>query len=354
MALHLVLSPWIDLDEFRRQSEQGLCPRHSIAVLADRLDAIVHIPHPERDWPNAFDRLRSRLIGSAETWALARRLASQLSPNDVVYCQSESVGLPVAALLGKRPNRPKLFLFTHNLDRPRGHIAARLFRLASRAEALGVCCSTQAEFLHHKLGIPKSRIHLVLDHADNRFFSPGPARSDKVRPLIVSVGLEKRDYRTLAEASHDLDVDVRISGFSRYAAPLSKSLPDPLPANMTRRYYSWPDLVQLYRDADIVVVPVFPCPYAAGVNALIEGLCCRRPVIVTRSPGLSDYLEPNDGLSIVEPFDSNGLRQAIIQLLEHPEKTQNQAELGFRLGSERYDFDQAVDRQAGLIKALAG
>ena len=91
-----------------------------MAVLADRLDAIVHIPHPERDQPNAFDRVRSRLIGSGESWALARRLTGQLSRNDVVYCQSESVGLPLVALLGERSSRPKLFLFGHNLARRRG------------------------------------------------------------------------------------------------------------------------------------------------------------------------------------------------------------------------------------------
>jgi hypothetical protein len=324
-----------------------------MAVLADRLDAVVHIPHPEQDQPTMFDRLRSRLIGSAESWAMARRLVGELSRDDVVYCQSESVGLPLVALLGKHSSRPKIFLFGHNLARRRGRMAARLFHLASRAEALGVCCSTQAEFLQRELKIPGSRIHLLLEHVDNRFFSPGPCEPGKTRPLIVGVGLEKRDYRTLAQASHDLDVDVRISGFSHYAALATKSFPDPLPANMTRRYYSWPDLVELYRNADIVVAPVIPCSYAAGVTTLIEGLCCRRPVIVTRSPGLSDYLEPNDGLSIVEPFDSIGLRQAIIQLLEHPKETQDQSELGFRLGSQRYDFDQAVERLAGLIKALA-
>ena len=92
-----------------------------------------------------------------------------------------------------------------------------------------VCCSTQAEFLRDKLKIPEPRIHLVLEHVDNRFFSPGPARPEKERRLIVGVGLEKRDYRTLAQASQDLDVDVRISGFSKYAALLAKSFPDERP-----------------------------------------------------------------------------------------------------------------------------
>jgi hypothetical protein len=68
MASHLVLRPGIDLDEFCCQSDQGLCPRHSMVVLADRLYAIVHIPHAERDQSNVLDRPRSRIIGSRETW----------------------------------------------------------------------------------------------------------------------------------------------------------------------------------------------------------------------------------------------------------------------------------------------
>ena len=98
---------------------------------------------------------------------------------------------------------------------------------------------------------------------------------------------------------------------------------------MTRRYYSWPELVQLYRDADIVVAAVFPCPYAAGVTTLMEGLSCHRPVVATRSPGLANYFEPSDGLSVVEPFDSDGMRQAIVRLLERPNEAQDQADAAF-------------------------
>jgi hypothetical protein len=76
MAAHIIMSPGIDPDDLRRQSEPGPFPRHSMAVLANRLGATVPIPHRERDKPTAFDRLKSRLTGAPETWALARRLAS--------------------------------------------------------------------------------------------------------------------------------------------------------------------------------------------------------------------------------------------------------------------------------------
>jgi glycosyltransferase involved in cell wall biosynthesis len=352
MALHLVLSPGIKLDEFRRLSEQGQSPRHSMAAMADRYDAVVHVPHPERDLPSAFDRMRSRLIGTPETWAMARRLADQLGSGDVVYCQSEAVGLPLAAVLGKQSGRPKLCVFGHNFTSRRCRVVARLIGLADRVDALAVCCSTQLEFLRNDLKIDPSRIHLRLEHVDTRFFSPGPPSAEKSKPVVAGVGLEKRDYRTLADACRDLPVDVRISGFSRYAAVLAKSFPDPLPPNMTRRFYPWPDLIQLYRDADIVVAPVFPSPYAAGVTTLMEGLCCRRPVVVTRSPGLADYLDPSDGLSIVEPNDSQEMRRAIVQLLDHPDEAGLQAERGFQLASQRYDFDRAVDHLYGILQAL--
>jgi glycosyltransferase involved in cell wall biosynthesis len=349
-GLHLVLSPGIDLDEFRRQSDQGLCPRHSMAVLADRYDGEVHVPHPQRDRPNAFDRMRSRLFGKGESWAMARRLADRLTSSDIVFCQSEAVGLPLAARLRKSSNRPKLFVFGHNLTARRARLTARLFGFASRVDAFVVCCSTQAAYLRDELKINECRIHLLLEHVDNRFFSPGRASQNKVRPVIAGVGLEKRDYRTLAKACSNLDVDIRISGFSRYAALSEESLPDPMPSNMTRRYYPWPELVQLYRDADVVVAPLFPCHYAAGLTTLMEALCCRRPVVVTRSPGLSDYLEPSDGLSIVEPFDSDGMRGAIIRLLEHPEDARRQADCGFQVASHRYNFERAVDRLAELLQ----
>lgn len=352
MAVHLVLSPGIDLDQVRRESELGLCPRHSMAVLADRMGAAVHVPHPDRDRPNAFDRMRARLYSAGECWALARRLAGQLGSDDTVYCQSEYVGLPLATMLGRNSRRPKLLVFCHNVTSRRGRVAIRLFRLADRADALSVCCSTQGDYLRRSLKISESRIHLVLEHTDNRFFSPGPASAEKTRPTIVAVGLEKRDYRTLAEATRDLDVSIRISGFSRYAASMARSLPDPMPANMTRQFYSFPDLVQLYRDADLVVASVFPCLYAAGVTTLMEGLACGRPVIATRSPGLSDYLEPSDGLSIVPPCDVNAMRETIVRLLEHPDDARQQGERGYHLATRQYAFDPAVDRLEELLRTL--
>ena len=162
---------------------------------------------------------------------------------------------------------PRVFVFVHNLDRPRGRVAARVVRLGGGAAALAACCWWQYDFLRNYLGVPESKLHLLLEHVNNRFFSPGPPSPDKTRPLIVGVGLERRDYRTPGPGDRRPRCerpDQRILLLrrpQRTVAPATRCRPtcraDSIPG---------PTWCSLYRDADVVVVPVFPSRYAAGVN----------------------------------------------------------------------------------------
>lgn len=349
---HLAFGGKFDLEEMNRQAELGQGPRHAMWHIARALPATIHMPDTERNPPSVRDRLLAKIGGSPGGWSQARALARLCSPSDLIYCTDEGSGIPVAAVCGSHRSRPKVVMFFHNLDRPRGRVAARLFGLARRVDMFVTCANTQSEFLKRFLKIFEDRILVMLEHVDTHFFSPGPPLPNKARPLIMGVGLEKRDYKTLAAATHDLQVDVKISGFSRFAKTMARSFPDPLPANMSRRFYSWTELVQLYRDADVVVAPLFPCNYAAGVTILMEGLACCRPVVVTRTDGLADYLTPADGLSLVEPFDAAGLRRAILHLLEHPSEAEAQARSGFELACRKYDFDKSVEHLGQWLKAL--
>ena len=45
-----------------------------------------------------------------------------------------------------------------------------------------------------------------------------------------------------------------------------------MPENMSRKFYEWPDLVQLYRDADVIAVCLVDNKYAAGVQGLLEAM----------------------------------------------------------------------------------
>ncbi len=198
------------------------------------------------------------------------------------------------------------------------------------------CSSYQTNFLANYLKLPESKIFLLLDQTDTQFFNPGRPSHNKKRPTLVSVGLEKRDYRSLAKATFDLDVDVKISGFSNDASALKKTFPDIMPDNMSRKFYEWPDLLQLYQDADIVVVSLIDNKYAAGVQVMMEAMACRRPVIISNTQGMVDYLKQTQALKVVKVGDVDGLRQAIVKLLSNPKKAEAQAEAGYKLIQEQH------------------
>lgn len=82
---HIILSRPFDLARFERDSRDDRCPRHAMSLLRDALGARVH--QPGEAPVSVTDRLLSRLpgVGSAHQWALARKLGSELSSDDVVF-----------------------------------------------------------------------------------------------------------------------------------------------------------------------------------------------------------------------------------------------------------------------------
>jgi len=155
--------------------------------------------------------------------------------------------------------------------------------------------------------------------------------------LIVSGGLEQRDYRTLARATECLDVDVKICAVSPTQTVNSQTFPKHIPINMSYGYYDWNSLLQLYRDADIVVISLYPNNFQAGLSTLFEALACRKPVIITRASGIIQELIDAKAVLGVNPGDFNGLRQAINSLLASPKQGEALAEKGYQLVLERYN-----------------
>jgi glycosyltransferase involved in cell wall biosynthesis len=338
---HLALGRAIDLDNIQREAEAGKCPRHVMRALRERLQATVHVP--EKDPILLIDTLRSKLIGQPRLWAMARRLAEQLTGGDLVYCTGEDIGIPLATLCAQKRDRPKIVVFINGVHRPRSRVALNLFNAAAHVNLFITNCSAQVDVLKNFYRIPEEKIFLLLEQTDTQFFTPGAVSSHKPRPIIASVGLERRDYRILAATTADLDVDVRISGFSADVTPWARSFPKLMPSNMSQRFYEWTELVQLYRDADLVVVSLFQTAETSGVTTLMEAMACGRPVIVTRTKGLTDYVDKVGTVTPVEPGDERGLRQIIVQLLQNPQKAEALGKQGYQVAQKYHNSEQYVE-----------
>jgi glycosyltransferase involved in cell wall biosynthesis len=355
MGFHIAHSRAFDAAKIAAEAKSGQTPDHAMRRLSVKLGAQIHAPQSsDATWQ---DRIPATILGSPAYWGLGRRLAQQLTAEDVVYCTGEENGIPLATMLGrgaKPGQRPKTAVFFHTGHRPRVKAALKLFKAIDTIDLFVSNCSTQIDFLRSYMNLPEERLLFLPEQTDTDFFSPGPISPQKTRPLIVSVGLEKRDYRILAAVTADLPVDVKISGFSADVKALKESFPEVMPANMECKFFSWPELQQLYRDADIVVVSLMESRDTAGVTSLIEGMACGRPVIATRSSGLLDYLDQADTVMTIEPHDQEGLRKAIHHLLSDPVAAAHQGQQAYALAQARYRCDDFVVNLAEQMQRLGG
>lgn len=136
------------------------------------------------------------------------------------------------------------------------------------------------------------------------------------------------------------------------ATATTDTFPKKIPANMAVGQYDWPDLRQLYRDSDVVVISLKPHNFQAGLTTLFESLACRRPVVMTRTPGLVEEFIDADVVTGVEPHDSAGMREAILYLLSNPQEAEAQTERGYQLVRQSYNSEQFVDGIATQLASL--
>jgi glycosyltransferase involved in cell wall biosynthesis len=325
------------------QAQQQQAPREDLWILGEKLEATFHIP--DFDSSSFSDRVFGQLTENPYFWKFSRRLASELGEDDLVFCQGENIGIPMAALCCDRSNRPKIAAHFHNMDRPRLKFALKLFRSVKFTDLIIVHCLSQYNFLRKYLNLSESQIRFWWYPVDCDYFKPEDLSEQKTRPIIASVGLEMRDYSTLAKATENLDVDVKIAGFSQFRPGLPRAFPRVIPANMSNEFYKLPELLQLYRNADIVAVCLHPSNWSAGLTTLLEAMACKRPVVVTRTEGLRDYLKDTDSLTIVEPGDYLGLQKSILHLLNNPQEAEEKADKAYHIVNQR----NRVEQQMGIL-----
>jgi glycosyltransferase involved in cell wall biosynthesis len=322
------------------QAQQQQAPREDLWILGEKLEATFQVP--DFDSSSLSDRVFAQLTENPYFWKFARRLASELGEDDLIFCQGENIGIPMAALCCDRPNRPKIAAHFHNMDRPRLKLALKLFRSVKFIDFIIVHCLSQYNFLRKYLNLSESQIRFWWYPVDCDYFKPGDISEQKIRPLIASVGLEMRDYSTLAKATENLDVDVKIAGFSQFRPGLPRVFPRVIPANMSNEFYQLPELLQLYQNADIVAVCLRPSNWSAGLTALLEAMACKRPVVVTRTEGLNDYLQDTDALTIVEPGDYLGVQKSILHLLNNPQEAEEKADKAYHIVNQRNRVEQQM------------
>jgi glycosyltransferase involved in cell wall biosynthesis len=282
-----------------RQIPGAGSPRVDYVEIAASLDATLMAPRRRRS------SLEAKLLPGGD-WRYAWSLRA--APTPAFLTLSEAVGLPLS--LVKR-RAPRQLLIAHNLTTDRRRAFQRRTRYLQRVDRIIVLCRAQERYLREEAGVPAERVRFLHHNVDHRFFAPGGAVAPE--GFVLSVGREQRDYPTLVAAVRRLGVPTVIVPSSQWNPSADTG---DLPDNVSvRSGLSFTELRSLYERASVVVVPLRAgVRYAAGASAVLEAMAMARPLVVSITPGISDYVDDAIGRP-VPAEDPEALAAAIEDLL---------------------------------------
>jgi glycosyltransferase involved in cell wall biosynthesis len=208
------------------------------------------------------------------------------------------------------------------------------------ANMISSYASAQVPWLSQEFGLPQSKLTFTPLGVDTEFFSPNQAPAqdqapaqvlegdedkNSDEPFILSVGTnEGKDFATLIEA---LPQGAKLKIYTdepnaRAIEPLTRDN-----SNITVEFRGTAirELRQLYGRARMMVLPLREARYSSGQTVLLENMAMGRPVIISMTSGVRDYIEPGATVTAVEPGDVPTLRQAIERLWNDPQAVQAQA-----------------------------
>lgn len=319
--------------------------------------------------PESVGALRNRAEGFLEYYTHANWV-SGLVPAvqapwtpDVLLAWSEKDAIPALAReKAMRRGTPMLagaIWLTDSTHKPMLDAARRWL---SRAAGLFVVSAAQSGRLREIVGPGGPAISFIPFGVDAEYFSRpaalGPAKSPLLHgipegaDIIMSTGNDyRRDYATLLEAFEMI--------------PSRPYQPQPHLVIATTRHEVRSDNPRVHiggmstdelRDslarANVFAVASRPNLHVSGITATLEAMSMGLPVVMSRTPGLEDYLQEGRSGTFVESGDATGMARAITNLLRDPSMAAAFGERGRYLVRTEFNVDRLSEHLAGLLDTI--
>jgi glycosyltransferase involved in cell wall biosynthesis len=300
------------------------------------------------DWSRLRGSIQRRApLGSLRHVAAA---VARLEEFDVVFSDGEHLGIPMAlAMRASRVRKPHLMLGHHLTTRAKRPLL-RLRTIQGGIDRIVVHSRRQLQLAESELGIPSSRLSFVPYFADTAFWAPRPHAEEAA---VVAVGREHRDYASLAAACIDMPVRVVVAAGSLHSPHAQWGPPSSWPNNFQLvATLDRASLRDLYARAMVVVVPVLPTDFQAGVTTLLEAMAMGKPVVVSATDGQRDIVDDGETGVLVPPGDPTALREAIRRLLDDPRERARLGRNARRAVETRFSLDGYAATLANLLDEL--
>jgi hypothetical protein len=310
----------------------GLWPYGLEALAAGRRGIVsAELPPPSR-------------LQSARNAVLPRsvRTPAAGTPRDIGLTWDENMARRMAIVQPHAEMYSGVIWLTDLITRKPGDYSAMRSVLA-RMSRLFVLSRAQIEPLAGFLGTDAPPIDFVRFGVDPVFYEASPYPS---QPMLLSVGGDRdRDTESLFAALEI--ITARNPGLEVIVQSKSELTP---PDGVTKvASVTHTELRDLYRRASVVVIATRPNLHVSGMTVSLEAMATARPVVITETSGISDYVV--DGVTgRTTPLGSAGaLADAVSGLLADPGLAERLGAAGRRDVEARFSVNHLADALAGMM-----
>jgi glycosyltransferase involved in cell wall biosynthesis len=180
-------------------------------------------------------------------------------------------------------------------------------RLYRHVDRLVYLSANQGPVLRDLLELPAARLAYVPLGIDAEFFAPNGSPDGG---YVLAVGRDRgRDWPTFFSAVTHTELPVRVLCRPGDIAGLHVPPNVEVLGYVDRHRYR-----ELTHGARVVVVPTKVLSYATGQSVLLEAMASAKACVVTDTPAMADYVDPDRTAVVVPPGDAEALTRAISRL----------------------------------------
>lgn len=165
-------------------------------------------------------------------------------------------------------------------------------------------------------------------------------------PYILAAGRSGRDYATLIEAVRGTDLKLHIVCDRASAV---KGIEIPNNVIILKNSYGGDYLAELY-NSSIVAIPLCATDISAGQMVMLQAMAFGKPVVVTNTPTITDYVTSGVDAILVQPGNVDAMRSVLENLMNSPETRASIGSAGLYSFETKYNMRSLVRNLIFAIK----
>ncbi len=221
--------------------------------------------------------------------------------------------------------------------------------MVARCAGIVTISKKEKELLEARFPNLKGKVEFIPYGVDLNFFTPAQTLGEGA---VFAPGRDPdRDLRVLFAATEGLGKELIITTRQSRLEKLGT-----LPAHITHKTFSVPELKQAYEDASVVVIPLDTSKglnNEMGISAVYEALAMGKPIVASRSQGMEAYIEDGVNGLLVPQHDIPAMHAAIKRLLDDRELRERLGKNARAYAEQNLDPDRCTQHLAEFFKKIA-